>query len=115
MCGERTTLAGSFVHENFCSWDSERGAVEIKISVDGCIRRKFRLATRRSEVVESKVALWDKSVPFSEWKGRVDRGETSNEVVFPSLDGSFGGVATVAVGGNALEVDVMFCEGGLDF
>ena len=113
MGSERAALTWGFIHEDFGAWDSKRGAVEVKVAMDAGVRRKFGMATRRSEVVEGKVALWNEPVPFGEGKRRVDSGETSDEVVFPSLDGSFCGVATVAVWWYALEIDVVFFEGGL--
>ena len=36
-------------------------------------------------------------------------------MVFPCLDGSFGGVAAVTVGRNALKIDVVFGERCFDF
>jgi hypothetical protein len=36
-------------------------------------------------------------------------------MVFPSLDGSFGGVSAMAVRGDSLAVDSVFLEGFLEF
>ena len=38
-----------------------------------------------------------------------------HKMIFPCLDCAFGGVAAVAVGRDALEVDVIFLEGFLEF
>lgn len=65
-------------------------------------------------MVEGEITLRDETVPFSEGKGRVNSGETSNKVVLPSLNCSFGCVAAVTVWWDDLEIDVMFGEGSLD-
>ena len=50
-------------------------------------------------------------IPFGEGELGVTGGKTGAEVVFPSLDGAFCCIATVAMGGHALEIDVVFLEG----
>jgi hypothetical protein len=36
-------------------------------------------------------------------------------MILPCLDGSFGGITAVTVGGNALKIDVVFGESCFDF
>ena len=66
-------------------------------------------------MVEGEICLGDETVPFSEWKGWINGREASNKMIFPCLDGSFGGIAAVTVGGNALKIDVVFGESGFNF
>jgi hypothetical protein len=54
-------------------------------------------------VVEGDVALGEETIPFCEGEIGVAGGEAGDEVVLPCLDGSFGCVATVAVGWDTLE------------
>ena len=58
--------------------------------------------------------MWKETVPFTEWETGVARAETGDEMVLKCLDGTFCGIATVAVGGNALEVDFVFGECGFE-
>ena len=61
-------------------------------------------------MVEGEIGLGNETVPFGEWKRRIDGGESGNKMVFPSLYGAFGGISTVAVWGDALKIDVVFGE-----
>ena len=65
-------------------------------------------------MVEGEIGLGNKTVPFGEWKRRIDGGESGNKMVFPSLYGAFGGISTVAVWGDALKIDVVFGERSFD-
>ena len=65
-------------------------------------------------MVEGEISLGNETVPFGEWKRRIDGGESGNKMVFPSLYGAFGGISTVAVWGDALKIDVVFGERSFD-
>ena len=54
-------------------------------------------------------------VPFGEREFWIARCKAGAEMIFPCLDSAFGGVAAVAVGRDALEVDVVFLEGFFEF
>ena len=65
-------------------------------------------------MVDCQISLGNEAVPFGEWKRGIHCREASNKVVFPRLDGAFCCVETVAVGRNALEVNVVLGEGCFD-
>ena len=62
--------------------------------------------------VECEGGLGDESRPMSEWEGRVDGGETSDEMVLESTDRAFGFVGAMNVWGSELDGDVRAMEGG---
>ena len=65
-------------------------------------------------MVEGEIGLENETVPFSERKRGINGGEASNKMILPCLDGSFGGITAVTVGGNALKIDVVFGESCFD-
>ena len=54
--------------------------------------------------------MWDETVPFLGGEVGVARGESSANMIFECADRTFGGVATVGVWGDKLEVKVVFAE-----
>jgi hypothetical protein len=54
--------------------------------------------------------LLKKVTPIQQGETWVGGGQTGDEMVFPSADGSFGGVSTVACCGCKLEIDVLHGE-----
>ena len=89
--------------------------VEIVIAVEACVGREARLATGGAQEIESDVSLRHEEIPFGEWEFGIAGGETRAEMIFPCLNGAFGGVSTVAVRRDALEIDVVLFEGFLEF
>jgi hypothetical protein len=55
--------------------------------------------------------LGKKAVPFAEWIGSIDGAEDGDEMIFQSSDGTFGGVDSMFMRRNALELDFVFQEG----
>jgi hypothetical protein len=102
------------VDDNLGSRNGERCSIEIEISEEACVGREFGLSTRGTKEVQGEVTLWEEIVPSGEREGRVSRGQTSDEMVLPCLDGSLGGVTTMLVGRVTLKINIMFAEGLFD-
>ena len=67
----------------------------------------------RAEEVESDDLLGNETIPFLGGEVGVARGDSGAEMIFEDADRTFGGVATVGVRGNELEVNVVLAEGFL--
>ena len=65
-------------------------------------------------MIDVYVVLWHKVIPFIEWEVIVAGGETRDEVVFPCLDGSFGGITVIFVHCYTLKFDVVLAKGGFE-
>ena len=62
----------------------------------------------------SYVAMRHKNIPFSEWEAIVAGEATRNEVVFPCLDDTFGGVSAMVFQGYTLKCDAVLAKGGFE-
>ena len=80
---------------HLCSRDSEGSSIEVVIPEKACMGGQSRLATRRTKMVQSDVALGKEVVPGVERKRRVGRSEPCDEVVLPSLDSTFSCISTM--------------------
>jgi hypothetical protein len=89
--------------------------VEIEISVQTSVGWKVGLATGRAQEIECNVSLGHQEIPFSQGELGITGGETWAQMVLPCLNCSFGGVSSVHVWRDALEVDVVLFEGSLEF
>ena len=65
-------------------------------------------------MVQGDVALREETIPLAKWETGVAGTKAGDKVVFKCLDGTFRGIAAVAVGGNALEINFIFGECGLE-
>ena len=54
--------------------------------------------------------MGQKTIPFTEREIWVTGTETGNEMVLECLDGTFCGIATVAMGRDTLEINFVFGE-----
>lgn len=50
------------------------------------------------------------AVPLGQWEFGVASGESGEEMGIPGLNGAFGGISAVVVGGDELELDLVFLE-----
>ena len=66
-----------------------------------------------SEEVESDHGLGNGTIPFLGGKVGVARGESGAQIIFGCVDHTLGGVASVGVRGNNLDVNVVLAEGFL--
>ena len=66
---------------------------------------------RRAEQIEIEECLGDETVPLLGWEVGVTRGESRAKVILEGANHTFGGVATMGIWRDKLEVDIVFSEG----
>jgi hypothetical protein len=108
------TLVGRDMDDDTSSRRGKRTAVKVEYTVDASIGRELGLSTWRAEKVKGNISLWHEEIPFGEGEFWVTCSQARAKMVFPGLDGSFGGVAAVAVRRDTLEVDVVFFKSLLE-
>jgi hypothetical protein len=114
MDGEGASLSRCLMNDHPGTRNSKWCSIKIEIAEQACVGRELRLATRGTKEVQGEIALWEEIVPSRERKGRICSGQTSDEMVLPCLDGSLGGVTTMLVGRDTLEINIVFAEGFFD-
>ena len=97
--------------DDFCAGDGKWSSVDVKISKWAYVYQQVWLASRRMEVIQGDVTLWQELVPIYVQEHGITERESKNEVFFPGLYCAFGGNAPIIVLWYALEIDMMFCEG----
>lgn len=107
-------LIGRDVDHNASAGRGEGAAVEVKISIEASVGGEPGLPAGGTQKVECEVSLRHEKVPFGEREFGVASGKARAEMVLPGLDRALGGVATMAVWGNALEVHIVFAESFLE-
>ena len=93
--GESLSAFGTFMGVDFDAGWSEWRLVEIVRSVNLCMGGQLRINSGRTEQIECEGGLWEKLVPEIEGEVGVSAAEARDEVIFESLDGAFGPVATI--------------------
>ena len=65
--------------------------------------------------IEGYVSLRHEDIPYGERGFLITGGKYREKMILPGLDCAFGGVAMVAVGSNAFEIDLIIRKVTLDF
>ena len=72
--------------------------------------RKSWIDAGGTEKVELQSSMRDEAVPEMQGEVRVATAEAGDEVILVALDGAFGGVCTMQVRRNELEIDARIAQ-----
>ena len=100
----------TFVDKDFHARGSNGCASIVEWTVDMCIGRELRIESRLAKEIQSDRALGKEFVPEVKREIGVSRGETGNEVILKSLDGSFSKVATMEADWGKFIVNVILIQ-----
>ena len=103
-------LLWGVVGEDATTRRSEWCGVEVEGAVQLQPSGQMRIDVGLAKKVEGEYSLGDKAAPQMEGESRVKAGETGDEVTLESVDGFFGRVGAMVVGGGELELDVGLAE-----
>ena len=97
---------GGFVYYNELPWRVEGVGKEINgVSMDAMVCRDRRIAVKGTEVVQCKFYVRKELVPEIEGELGMNRGESSNHMVFESADGPFSKISAMVGGRLELNSD----------
>jgi hypothetical protein len=96
------------MNDGACAVRSKGALVEVIDTIETGVGGKSWLASGQMQEIEHNVGgLRHEEIPFSEGELGVTCGEAGTEMILPSLDCRFSGVAAVAMRWDTLEINIL--------
>jgi hypothetical protein len=101
---------------NFSARRSKWCSIEIAVTKERSMSsRQGWMHARRAQQIERQDGLGEKSIPIGQWEMRINRAEGRNKMILESPNGSFCSIGLIFFRRHALERDVAFNKGILEF